>query len=241
MPASSPSHILVVDDDPQVRRLLHKFLAAEGFAVSEAEDGPALNACLESRNVDLITLDLRLGGEDGLLLAREIRSRHNVPIIIITGKGKAIDRVAGLELGADDYIAKPFNLRELLARIRAVLRRYGQTPSQAAERTVEGLGFEGWMLDVTRRQLMSAKGEVVPLTTTDFNLLEAFLRCPQRVLSRDEIMNMLKGHDWSPLDRSIDATVARLRRKIEADPDNPSLIKTVHGVGYVFTGPVRRP
>jgi two-component system OmpR family response regulator len=194
MPTSKPAHILVVDDDPRVTKLLRELFTAEGFIVSEAQDGTTMYACLNTQAVDLITLDLKLGGEDGLSLAREIRSKHNVPIIIITGKAKVIDRVAGLELGVDDYITKPFNLREVLARVRAVLRRYTAPAAQPAETSLASYAFDGWVLEQTRRQLVSAAGEVVPFTTADFNLLEVFVNNPQRVLSRDNIMNMLKGH-----------------------------------------------
>ena len=241
---ASPAHILVIDDEPQVRKVLRECLAAEGYAVSEAKDGAELQAYLDHQVVDLITLDLKLAGEDGLSLARQIRSQRNIPIVIITGKGKVIDRVAGLELGADDYIAKPFNVREVLARVRAVLRRYGSSEQIATARplpdTTVRYEFNGWVLDRARRQLTTLDGQVQSLTTAEFNLLEVFVRNPQRVLSRDEIMDMLKGHDWSPYDRTIDSVVARLRKKIEPDADASQLIKTVHGVGYVFTGDVRR-
>ena len=239
-----PAHILVIDDEPQVRKVLRECLAAEGYAVSEAKDGAELQAYLDHQVVDLITLDLKLAGEDGLSLARQIRSQRNIPIVIITGKGKVIDRVAGLELGADDYIAKPFNVREVLARVRAVLRRYGSSEQIATARplpdTTVRYEFNGWVLDRARRQLTTPDGQIQSLTTAEFNLLEVFVRNPQRVLSRDEIMDMLKGHDWSPYDRTIDSVVARLRKKIEPDADALQLIKTVHGVGYVFTGDVRR-
>lgn len=239
-----PPNILVVDDEASVRKLLKECFLAEGFNVIEAQSGAEMHACLDKHPVDLVTLDLKLGGDDGLYLAREIRAKRNVPIVIITGKGKAIDRVVGLELGADDYVSKPFNVRELVARVKAVLRRYsGLTPGPqqpAAPAVISTYEFEGWRLDPARRELSTASGEVKELTTTEFNLLEVFVKCPQRVLTRDNIMDMLKGRDWSPFDRSIDSAVARLRKKIELDPENASLIKTVHGVGYVFTPEVRR-
>lgn len=241
---NGPTQILVVDDEPTVRKLLKECFLAEGFNVMEAQNGAEMHACLNKRPVDLITLDLKLGGDDGLSLAREIRSKRNVPIVIITGKGKAIDRVVGLELGADDYVSKPFNVRELIARVRAVLRRYeglAPGPQQAAAPPAhDHFVFEGWRLDPARRELATASGEVKELTTTEFNLLEVFVKCPQRVLTRDNIMDMLKGRDWSAFDRSIDSAVARLRKKIAADPDNSCFIKTVHGVGYVFTADVKR-
>jgi len=192
--------------------------------------------------VHLVTLDLNLGGENGLELARQVRARCNVPIVMITGKGDTIDRVVGLELGADDYIAKPFQLREVLARVRAVLRRYGaaEAPATQDPSAHERYAFDGMVLDIARRELGRKGGEVQELTTAEFNLLEIFVKRPHRVLSRDNIMDLLKGHDWSPLDRSIDALVGRLRRKIEADPDHPRLIKTVRGIGYAFTADAKR-
>jgi DNA-binding response OmpR family regulator len=231
-------HILVVDDDPKVRTLLRRCFEGEGFAVSEAKDGAELRACLQRQPITLITLDLNLGKENGLDLAREIRKERNVPIIMLTGKGDAIDRVVGLELGADDYLAKPFELRELVARVRAVLRR--ATTNEQAAPSGQRYAFEGWIFDLDHRSLERERGEAQELTTSEFNLLEAFVRRPHRVLTRDEIMDLLKGHDWSPLDRSIDNLVARLRKKVEQDPDHPRLIKTVRGVGYTFTADVKR-
>jgi DNA-binding response OmpR family regulator len=191
-----------------------------------------------------VTLDLNLGGEDGLELARQIRAKNDVPIIMISGKGDTIDRVVGLELGADDYISKPFHLREVLARVRAVLRRYetGAASSGAAAETAASgrFRFEHWTLDTARRDLFSRDGAPQGLTTAEFNLLEILVSRPGRVLSRDNIMDLLKGADWSPVDRTIDNLVARLRRKVEPDPDAPRLIKTVRGVGYVFTPEVSR-
>lgn len=231
-------HILVVDDDPKVRALLRRCLEGEGFAVSDAKDGAELHTCLQRQQISLITLDLNLGKENGLDLARDIRKQRNIPIIMLTGKGDAIDRVVGLEVGADDYLAKPFELRELVARIRAVLRRV--TPTEPAAATGQRYAFEGWVLDISRRSLKRDSGDDQDLTTSEFNLLEAFVKRPHRVLSRDDIMDLLKGHDWSPLDRSIDNLVARLRKKVEKDPDRPALIKTVRGAGYTFTADVER-
>jgi two-component system, OmpR family, response regulator len=231
-------HILVVDDDPKVRTLLRRCFEGEGFAVSEAKDGSELRAQLGRHPVALITLDLSLGKENGLDLAREIRKERNVPIIMLTGKGDAIDRIVGLELGADDYLAKPFELRELLARVRAVLRR--ATASEQTAASEQRYAFEGWIFDINRRSLNSETGESQELTTSEFNLLEAFVKRPHRVLSRDDIMDLLKGQNWSPLDRFIDNLVARLRKKVERDPDHPRLIKTVRGVGYTFAADVKR-
>jgi DNA-binding response OmpR family regulator len=234
----SGEHILVVDDDPKVRTLLRRCFEGEGFGVSEAKDGVELRACLERRQVTLITLDLNLGKENGLDLARDIRKERNVPIIMLTGKGDTVDRIVGLELGADDYLAKPFELRELVARVRAVLRR--AAAGEQAPPSRQRYTFEGWVFDLNRRSLESQGGKGQELTTSEFNLLEAFVKRPHRVLSRDDIMDLLKGHDWSPLDRSIDNLIARLRKKIEQDPDHPRLIKTVRGVGYTFTADVQR-
>jgi two-component system, OmpR family, response regulator len=231
-------HILIVDDEPKVRTLLRRCLEGEGFAVSEAKDGAEMRVCLDREAVCLITLDLNLGRENGLDLAREVRKDRNVPIIMLTGKGDAIDRVVGLEVGADDYLAKPFELRELVARVRAVLRR-----AQPAERPTsvgQCYTFAGWIFDIQQRSLKRSDGTEQELTTSEFNLLEAFVKRPHRVLSRDDIMDLLKGQDWSPLDRSIDNLVARLRKKVEHDPDHPTLIKTVRGVGYTFTAQLER-
>jgi len=184
--------------------------------------------------------DLTLPDGDGLTVGREIRTRSVVPIIMVTGKGDTIDRVVGLEVGADDYIAKPFHVRKVLARVRAVLRRTGSRPrgSDAAAQD-ERLTFERWVLDVAKRELMSPAGEICELTTSEFDLLRAFATHPKRVLSRNQIMDLLRGHDWSPVDRSIDNLVVRLRRKVETDPESARLIKTVRGVGYTFAADVK--
>jgi len=234
----STPHILVVDDDPKVRMLLRRCLEGEGFIVSEAKDGREMHLCLDRQPVSLITLDLALGAENGLDLARDIRKQRSVPIIMLTGKGDSIDRIVGLEIGADDYLVKPFELRELVARIRAVLRRVA--PAAAGAATGQRYAFDGWVFHVNQRWLKAVNGQEQELTTSEFNLLEAFVKRPQRVLSRNDIMDLLKGHDWSPIDRSIDNLVARLRKKIEKDADRPRLIKTVRGVGYTFTADVVR-
>ncbi len=242
-PNQTPAHILVVDDEEPVRTLLRECFELEGYRVSEAQSGAELIRSLEGGNIDLITLDLKLGGENGLELARTVRSSHNVPIVMITGKGDMIDRVVGLELGADDYIAKPFHVREVVARVRAVLRRYEGPPTPAAEAPAppgEKYAFDVWQLDLPRRELRKADGTPQELTTAEFNMLEMFVKRPSRVLSRDNIMDLLKGHDWSPFDRSIDSLLVRVRRKIEAVPDAPRIIKTVRGVGYVMAAEVKK-
>lgn len=237
--------ILVVDDEPGVRTLLRECFEQDGFQVVEAKDGRELDAQLADKPVGLVTLDINLGGENGFDLARRIRSARNVPIIMITGKGDPIDRVVGLELGADDYISKPFHLREVVARVRAVLRRYEASADQVPSQAVEAAGspqyaFGGWVLDTGRRDLRSKEGELRELTTAEYDLLLLLLERPSRVMSRDDIMDLLKGHEWSPYDRSIDSLIVRLRRKIEAVPDQPRLVKTVRGVGYVFAGEVEK-
>ena len=245
MADAAADHILVVDDDAQIRTLLRARFEKEGFRVSEAADGAAMRVRLSEGPVSLITLDLTLGREDGLALAREIRSGQNVPIIMISAKDDEVDRIVGLELGADDYITKPFSPREVVARVRAVLRRYAATMPTAVDAEVldpngQRVAFDGGTLDPVRREFRATDGALIELTTAEFNLLEMFLARPQRVLTRDEIMNLLKGHDWSPFDRSVDSAVARLRRKIEPDAEQPRHIKTVRGIGYVFTSDVRR-
>ena len=239
-------HVLVVDDDPRIRAMLRRYLVEEGFRVSEAADGDAMRAALDDGPVDLVLLDLMMPGEDGISLARHVRQRSDIPIIMLTGKGDLIDRVAGLEAGADDYIAKPFHLREVLARIRTVLRR-GRTsavpaavPEAGTADTHETLVFPGWRLDLLRRELRRSDGELVPLTTGEFELLRVFAAHPNRVLARDQLMTLIKGQEWAAYDRAVDAQIVRLRRKIEADPANPALIKTVRGAGYVFATAVTK-
>lgn len=241
---ASQIHVLVVDDDARIRSMLRRYLQDEGFQVSEAENGTAMRVALESKPADLVLLDLVLPGEDGFTLAHYIRQRSSTPIIMLTGKGDVIDKVAGLEAGADDYIPKPFHLREVLARIRTVLRRAQIAPShieaskQSGSPTGKTLKFDGWELDVTKRELSRPDGTAVSLTTGEFELLRTFAQNPNRVLNRDMLMDLIKGREWSAYDRSIDAQVVRLRKKIELDPSKPKLIKTVRGAGYLFTADV---
>ncbi len=245
---SSLVHILVVDDEPRIRTMLRRYLVDEGFEVSDAADGRAMRAALEREAIHCVLLDLMIPGEDGLSLARYIRQRSEIPIIMLTGKGDLIDRVVGLEAGADDYITKPFELREVLARIRTVMRRAGPRPAPAALAAVtaaagaakdEILVFQGWRLDVVRRELTRPTGEVVPLTAGEFDLLCAFARHPNRVLGRTQLIELVKGRDWAAYDRAIDTQVGRLRKKLERDPANPTLVKTVRGGGYIFASAVR--
>jgi DNA-binding response OmpR family regulator len=242
MAKPSPPHILIVEDDAKVRLLLHRCFEGEGFRVSEAASGAEALERLTAGTFDLITLDLNLPDGDGFAVGREIRSRSAVPIIMVTGKGDTIDRVVGLELGADDYITKPFQLREVVARVRAVLRRTAPSSPRATQGGAGAkdatLAFEGWLLDVPKRELKSAAGTTCDLTTSEFDLLKVFATHANRVLSRDQIMDLLRGHDWTPTDRSIDNLVMRLRRKIEPDPERPRLIKSVRGVGYCFAATV---
>lgn len=242
MDSNAPTQILVVDDEPPVRAVLREGLEAAGFTVAEAGDKWGLFRSLETQPIRLITLDLGLGNCNGLELAREIRAKHNVPIIMVTGRSEQIDRVKGLEHGADDYVSKPFHIREVVLRINAVLRRY-QREAEIPKRTTtdpapERYEFEGWILNVPKRELSATNGVRVDLTETEFWLLTMFLRHPGRVLARDEISQELRGRGWTPLDRTIDGHVARVRRKIEPPSDAPMLIKSVRGVGYVFTGEV---
>lgn len=239
MAGETSTRILVVDDDEKVRLLLRRCFEGEGFHVVEAQRGADVVPALAAGEFDLVTLDLTLPDMDGLSVARAIRERTRVPIIMVTGKGEMIDRVIGLEVGADDYISKPFHLREVLARVRAVLRRSAgdalAAPETKSATARPCLHFDRWRLDVDMLELRDDGGRLCPLTTAELRLLEIFAGHAHRVLTRDQIMDRLKGNEWSPLDRSIDNLVARLRKKIEAAPDDPTLIKTVRGLGYVFT------
>jgi DNA-binding response OmpR family regulator len=235
-------HILIVEDDAKVRLLLRRCFEAEGYRVAEAGSGAEALERLAGGAFDLVTLDLTLPDGDGFSVGREMRARSAVPIIMVTGKGDTIDRVVGLELGADDYITKPFQLREVVARVRAVLRRSAPGGHQASGTATpakdEGLTFDGRVLDLGKRELKSAAGGCCELTTSEFDLLKVFATHANRVLSRDQIMDLLRGHDWTPTDRSIDNLVMRLRRKIEPDAERPRLIKSVRGVGYCFAADV---
>lgn len=235
------AHILVVDDEPEIRDLIERYLNSHGFRVSTAADGPGLRDVTNREHVDLILLDLVMPGEDGLQLAGELRSTSDVAIIMLTSKGEMVDRVVGLEMGADDYVAKPFELRELLARVRSVLRRASATRSRAQAHGDGDLArFLGWRFDIASRRLVSPEGQDVSLTTAEFSLLSAMVNNPNRVLTRDRLLDLARAGDAESFDRSIDVLVHRLRRKIESDPKNPALIKTVRGGGYLFTPDVDR-
>jgi len=229
------THILIVDDDPGLLELLEEYLGSNGFSVSCAANGVELEQRLAEKSADLLLLDLMLPGEDGLSLARKLRAGGaKLPIIMLSARGEDIDRIVGLEVGADDYLAKPFNPRELLARIRAVLRRTVEDQSPPTESAPVVGGFGPFHLDIDSHRLISGDKEI-PLTSGDFNLLRLFVEHPNRVLSRDILMEWIKGYDRDPFDRSIDVRVTRLRRKIEADPAAPVYIRTVRGEGYLFT------
>lgn len=228
-------NILVVDDDDKLRALLIRYLNEEGFRVSGVTDGESMDRFLDRNEVDLIVLDLMLPGEDGLSIARRVRSSRDVPIIILSARGDEVDRIVGLEVGADDYLPKPFNPRELLARIRAVMRRTETQPGATAPtRDEAAYRFGGFTLDLVSHSLMCDQ-EAIELTPGDFALLEAFVSRPNRVMSRDNLIELLKGYERSPYDRSIDVRVTRLRKKIEPDPEHPQFIRTIWGKGYMFT------
>lgn len=236
--------ILVVDDDPRICRLLGRYLEREGYRVDSAANGQTMWRALKAKTYNLIILDLRLpGGEDGLSLARKLRSQTDLSLIMLTGRSDCADKIVGLEIGADDYVTKPFDRRELLARIRSVLRRSTIRASARRARLPDEavLEFAGWTLDMNRRELTGSDGASVSLTSYEFELLAAMAQRPSRVLSRDQIMDLIAHRDWQPLDRSIDVLVGKLRRKLNDNPHNPYLIKTVRGVGYLFAPPcVRR-
>ncbi|MET0210165.1 MAG: response regulator [Burkholderiaceae bacterium] len=236
MTAASP-HILVVDDDPALRELLSEYLKENEFQVTTVATGPEMKAVLQENVVDLVLLDLRLGGEDGMQIARELRGTSQVPVIIVTGKQDEADRVMGLELAADDYVTKPFSNREMIARIRAVLRRYQS--QEAAAPTGHGnkcraYRFAGWELNLLVRRLTSPSGKRVELSNGEFNLLLALCEQPQRILSRDQLLEHSRLHGAEVYDRSIDVQILRLRRKIEVDATAPQIIRTERGAGYVF-------
>ena len=234
----STPHILVVDDHRDIRDLLARYLAKHGLRVSTAADGVGLRRALKASAVDLVVLDIMMPGEDGLSLCRHLRETSGIPVILLTAMAEDTDRVVGLEIGADDYVTKPFNPRELLARIKAVLRRAKSLPPQAEAEPAERLRFGAWILDMAQRALLDEAGVVTPLSSGEFKLLSVLLARPGMVLSRDQLLDLTRGRAAKAFDRSIDNQVSRLRRKIEVDPKNPTLIKTVWGGGYSFVGKV---
>jgi two-component system, OmpR family, phosphate regulon response regulator OmpR len=232
MDSTTPSRILVVDDDPGLRDLIKRYLQEQGFEVVAVRDGVEMDRALSEGTFDLLLLDLMLPGEDGLSLLRKLVNKQALPVIMVSARGEDIDRIVGLEVGADDYIAKPFNPRELLARVRAVMRRH--SPGAGDEETPEGVyRFGPFEMQVASQRLLR-DGQEVPLTTGEFTLLRVLAEHPQRVLDRNTLLDLIKGYEHQPFDRSIDVRVARLRRKIEADPGNPRYIRTIWGRGYLF-------
>jgi len=236
------ARVLIVDDDPEVRTMLCEYLSSHGFGVTEAESGQAMRAALERAVPDVVLLDINLPGEDGLTLARYLRERYELGIIMVTGAGEVVDRVVGLEVGADDYITKPFDPRELRARVRSVLRRLQtraerETAGAPGSRAVSGSRRRAvgeCLLDLDTHQLLRSDGEEIPLTSMEFELLQIFVERPHQVLTRDRLLTLTRNREWEPFDRSIDIRVARLRKKVETDPEKPSLIRTVRGAGYMF-------
>ena len=231
-------HILVVDDHSEIRDLLKRFLEQHGMRISCARDGKEMKRLLDEREFDLLVLDLMMPGEDGLTLCRELRVKSRLPIIMLTAMGEETDRIIGLEMGADDYLAKPFNPRELLARIKAVMRRTQAEIQPVPETLTRDLRFDRWLLDINRRELVDEEGVGMSLSTAEFDLLKVFLERPQRVLSRDQLLDLARGREAVAFDRAIDTLVSRLRRKLERDPKNPELIKTIWGGGYLFAADV---
>lgn len=237
--------LLLVDDDEAARTMLCEYLSVHGFEVAEAADGAQMRAALARTEPDVVLLDLRMPGEDGLSLLRYLREHHRLGVIMVTGAGEVVDRVVGLEMGADDYIAKPYEPRELLARVKSVLRRVqeaAQAPmaGEAAAHAANGRHAEQLLavgecrLDPRSHRLFGADGEEIVLTAMEFDLLSAFVDHPNQVLSRDQLLTMTRNREWEPFDRSIDIRIARLRRKVEPDPERPRLIRTVRGAGYMF-------
>lgn len=232
------THILLVEDDAEITRGITRFLTQSGFRTSIAPEARAMDRILRDAKIDLVLLDLMLPGEDGLSICRRLRSGYNFPIIMLTAKGEEMDRVVGLELGADDYVAKPFSARELVARIRAVLRR-GALRAGKPETGSGKLTFAGWILDPIARQLHNSDGVKVILTGAEFELLVVFCDRPRRVLTRDQLLDLTQGRNAGPFDRSIDTLVSRIRQKIEADPKDPLFIQTVRLGGYIFAHEVK--
>ena len=240
-PLEQPLHILVVDDDPRIRQMLTRYFEQEGYRVSAAANGAAMRAHLSAKPIDVILLDVVMPGQDGFTIAREIRAKSDVGIIMLTGRDEVLDRVVGLEIGADDYIAKPFHLREVLARVKSVVRRRRPAPNPAERSEKSGedvIRFDGWILDTARRRLVSPSGKDVVLTSGEFDLLAALAKHPGHVFSRETLMEHTRGHGMKAFDRTIDAQIARLRKKIERDPKSPTIVKSVRAVGYVFAARV---
>ncbi len=236
----STPHILVVDDHREIRDLLAKYLSKNGMRASVAESASSARRVMATSAIDLVVLDVMMPGEDGISLCRHIRETEDTPTIMLTAMGEETDRIVGLEVGADDYVTKPFNPRELLARIKSVLRRAQSMPKSSVQVPQEQLRFDRWTLNVAQRELIDADSVVVPLSTGEFLMLEAFLLRPNVVLSRDQLLDITRGRAPNVFDRSIDNQISRLRKKIEVDPKKPTIIKTVWGGGYQFVAKVER-
>jgi two-component system OmpR family response regulator len=231
-------HILVVDDDAEIRSLLQSYLVKNGLRATVAADGRAMWKALDAARIDLIVLDLMLPGDDGLTLCRNLRAKSDIPVIMLTARGDETDRIVGLEMGADDYLPKPFSARELLARIKVILRRSRALPNNLAPEAVREIRFAGFVLDIVQRHLVAPSGVVTPLSGAEYRLLRILLAHPNRVLNRDQLLDLTLGKEASPLDRSIDVQISRLRHRLGDDPREPLLIKTVRGEGYVLSAEV---
>lgn len=236
--SNQPDHILAVDDDPEIRQLLKQYLEKNGYQVTAVGDGSAMWMALDRARVDLIVLDLMLPGVDGLDLCRTLRTRSKVPVIMLTARGDEMDRVLGLEMGADDYLAKPFSARELLARIKVVLRRVRDLPLDPLCDMPERIAFSGWTLDTRTQHLTATGGLVVPLSQAEYRLLQVLLSHPNRVLTRDQLLELTQGRESSPFDRSVDVLIGRLRKHLGDDAREPAIIKTVRGRGYLLAAQV---
>jgi DNA-binding response OmpR family regulator len=235
---SETKNILVVDDDPEILRMVSTYLTDEGYGVETASNGAGMSEVLKVHAVDLVILDLGLPGQDGLELARALRANSDIGIIILTGRGEVVDRVVGLEIGADDYLTKPVSLRELLARVRSVLRRQAAAHAKRGPAAPNRARFAGWSLDFNARKLTASDGTEVSLTTAEFRLLGALVVEAQQPVHRDRLLELVAEREWTPYDRSVDVLVGKLRQKIETDPKSPSLIKTERGIGYLFSADV---
>jgi two-component system, OmpR family, response regulator len=229
-----PDSILIVDDDAEIRSLLREYLEKSGYRVKAVADGRGMRAALKSGQPDIVILDLMLPGEDGLALCRELRAQTNIPILMLTARGEEADRIVGLEMGADDYVAKPFHARELLARVKSILRRARSLPENLQPERVKAFRFSGWTLDVATRTLSAPDGILVDLSGTEYRLLRALVDHPNRTLNRDQLIDLMLDRDAGPFDRAIDVQISRLRRRLRDNGKEPTLIKTVRGQGYVL-------
>jgi DNA-binding response OmpR family regulator len=237
-PLAALPHVLVVDDDPTIRELISEYLGKNELKVTAVADGRSMQEVLADQVVDLVVLDLKLRGEDGMALARRLRDDSEIPIVMLTGRSEEADRVMGLELGADDYLTKPFSTRELLARIRTILRRRHAEVRQGKPEGIRAYRFDGWELNLNMRRLTGRDGRLVPLSNGEFSLLVVLLGAPSRILSRDQLLDLSRLHNDEVFNRSVDVQIMRLRRKIEPDPAQPRYIRTERGAGYLFGVPV---